>query len=264
MSRSFKSAPGEGACCPHLGEGSTAICCPITDGLSPVAVITIDVTNLAIGLPERAVYSLIDDIGNSFSASLANLRLRRELQEQAYLDPLTQVGNRRVADDSIATAIARFRSVGEEFGIVMVDIDHFKVVNDRFGHEAGDRVLIDFAGHLRSHIREKDSVARLGGEEFLLILQDVTQLEVEQIVEQLVKRIEIAEFFKNITVTASMGAVHISTGECTSDELLRHADSLLYEAKRQGRNQFQIGEFRMLRPQDGYFQSNETEHPGLT
>lgn len=259
----FRSKVGEGVCCPHLDDYSDAICLPITDGHDEVAVITVNMKNIAIGLPETAIHSLLDDISSSFSTALANLRLRRALQDQAYLDPLTQVGNRRVAEDSVATGIARFRSIGEEFGIVMVDIDHFKVVNDRFGHEAGDRVLTEFAGHLRSHLREKDSVARLGGEEFLLILQDVTQLEVEKIVEELVKRIDGAEFFDNITVTASMGAVHISTGECTSDELLRHADSLLYEAKRQGRNQFRIGEFRTSRPQDGSVQVPATEQQGL-
>ena len=256
----FQSGESNRISCAHLPIDAHAICVPLTDGLDQVAVITLDLNTTKIALPDFAIKSLLEEVSNSFSISLANLRLRRSLEEQAYLDPLTQVGNRRVAEDSIATGIARLRSLGEEFAIVMVDIDHFKVVNDRFGHEAGDRVLAEFAGHLRAHLREKDSVARLGGEEFLLILQDVTRLEVEQIVEELVKRIDTAAFYENITVTASMGAVHIATGECTSDELLRHADSLLYEAKRQGRNQFQIGEFGGIRPSDGSGRVTETEH----
>ncbi|MEI8337333.1 MAG: diguanylate cyclase, partial [Actinomycetes bacterium] len=257
---SFQSGDSNRISCAHLRRDAHSICVPLTDGHDQVAVITLDLNTTKIALPDFAITALLEEASNSFSTSLINLRLRRSLEEQAYLDPLTQVGNRRVAEDSIATGIARLRSVGEEFAIVMVDIDHFKVVNDRFGHEAGDRVLTEFAGHLRSHLREKDSVARLGGEEFLLILQDVTRLEVEQIVEESVKRIDTAAFYENITVTASMGAVHVSTGECTSDELLRHADSLLYEAKRQGRNQFQISEFGAIRAADGSGRVTEMEH----
>ncbi len=258
----FHSALGREVRCSHLPADASTICIPLTDGAEQVGVITLELCSTYSESPPFRLLYVLADLAKGFSSALANLRQIRELKVAAYLDPLTQVGNRRVAEQAIAIVIARSRSIGEAFGIVMVDIDHFKVVNDRFGHDTGDRVLTKFAQCLRAHLREGDAVARLGGEEFLLVLQNVTPLEIKQIIQELVVRIERETFVENMTITASMGALHVLTGDCTSDELLHVADSLLYEAKNNGRNQFQIGEYRARGRRDGLGLAIGASHSG--
>ncbi len=154
--------------------------------------------------------------------------LLRTMTEDAMTDALTGLMNRRGFRKALDGA--------EQGAILVIDIDHFKQVNDRYGHAAGDEVLKAMSGHLRRNIRETDLLARLGGEEFALYLFDCDSFEVDQIGERLCrgfvtfnKRMKVP-----IKVTMSIGAAYSTMAEDV-DRLIQNADEALYQAKRSGR-----------------------------
>lgn len=150
----------------------------------------------------------------------------------AYQDPLTGVSSRRVAEDVLAKVLRQPTS--QETALVMLDIDHFKTINDRWGHLEGDRMLQQVAQVLRVGVRAGDVVCRWGGEEFLLILFDVDAQGLVQRVEALRQQIGLAD--PEINLTASAGGALLSEGK-DAREVLALADQRLYAAKNAGRNQ---------------------------
>ncbi|MDX2153580.1 MAG: diguanylate cyclase [Bryobacteraceae bacterium] len=165
---------------------------------------------------------------------------REELRVQATRDALTGLWNRRAILEILGRELARSQRESNWLGLVLCDIDHFKRVNDTWGHSAGDSVLRETAGRLASQIRAYDSLARYGGEEFLLILPNCDEytawLQAERLRESLV-----AESFSlpsgSAAVTASFGVTAVPPGMSISAEALIHsADEALYQAKRNGRN----------------------------
>ncbi len=179
-------------------------------------------------------------VASQTGLSLANLKLRDTLRQQAVRDPLTGIFNRRYLEETGRREIAQARRRGASIGIIMADVDHFKRFNDEFGHAAGDAVLKSLAGYLASHIRSGDIPARYGGEEFTLVLSgassDGASIRAEALrrgVETLVIDFPGASLPR---VTLSMGvAAYPRNGE-TLEELLEAADGALYEAKTRGRN----------------------------
>jgi len=171
--------------------------------------------------------------------ALDNARLHSMVQRQAMVDSLTGLANRRSLEDSLRSELARAARFGNDTTVVLADLDNFKLVNDRYGHPAGDEVLKAFARTLRRTVRESDVAARWGGEEFALVLAETDAAGGAHLAER--ARTEIAAHVvttgdgDEITVTASFGVA--SFPECQElGELLAAADSALYEAKRQGRN----------------------------
>ena len=161
------------------------------------------------------------------------------LRIEADHDPLTGLLNRRaflvVADD----ALTYFRRYRRTIAILMIDIDHFKNVNDRFGHAAGDNVLRLVAEVLQSLIRKSDKVSRFGGEEFVLLLREITQDDLLAFAERLrvaVTELVIASEETTISVTVSIGAALVSDEESDIQTLIERADKALYAAKRSGRD----------------------------
>jgi len=154
---------------------------------------------------------------------------------RARLDPLTQLPNRQALGEELEALPPRP-------AVVMIDLDHFKQINDQFGHDAGDAVLVEVARAIRLALRPGDFCARMGGEEFCLVLADVdndTQLlEVTQRVREAIGRVRPAEF-PMVTVTASAGALRVPVGLPVL-EALRSADQALYRAKANGRDQVQL------------------------
>jgi diguanylate cyclase (GGDEF)-like protein/PAS domain S-box-containing protein len=232
----FHSEPGARVHCPHLDPDVDAICAPLGDGLQWTGVIVLGVGASEDAADAAAAAALLDDVARQLSNALANLRLRRALEEQAFRDPLTGVGNRRAADDAIAAAIGRARAHGEPFAVVMADLDEFKAVNDAFGHDVGDEVLVGFAEFLRHHTREDDAVTRIGGEEFLIILRDIPRESLDRTVEALRTGASEITVRPGLRITASFGAVHTTDGACSADDLVAVADDLMYTAKHAGRN----------------------------
>lgn len=162
-------------------------------------------------------------------------------QEVGLRDALTGVGNRRCFDLVLEDAIKAATATRTPLAVVMGDIDHFKKINDEFGHQVGDEVLKVFSRLLGSNVRERDTVTRYGGEEFAIILVDANVQNAAMIAE----RIRAQFNSKNLSVrktgqeigarTASFGVTQLVAGE-RAESLMRRADNFLYEAKKAGRN----------------------------
>lgn len=163
-----------------------------------------------------------------------------ELSRLASYDQLTGVFNRRAFFDMLENEIARSKRYGHELSLLMVDLDHFKRVNDTYGHSAGDEILVQFAKRALASLRSEDVLARYGGEEFCVILPETGLGSASTTAERIRHSMHDLPFDITagaIVVTASIGAV---TARCTENvlavELLEQADKALYEAKRAGRN----------------------------
>ena len=171
-------------------------------------------------------------------AMLASFRrLKAQADRDALLDPLTHLSNRRGALASLELMVARARRNGSAMGVIALDLDWFKKVNDRAGHEAGDRVLVDVARVLTTFSRGGDVAARMGGEEFLVILHDTDTAGVLVAAERLRDLIAaVAVPGRRAVVTASLGATVLDLEDADVAAVLRRADDALYDAKRNGRN----------------------------
>jgi diguanylate cyclase (GGDEF)-like protein len=163
-----------------------------------------------------------------------------ELRRIALLDPLTQLANRRGLDESMSREFERARRYGRPLAFALLDLDHFKVVNDTHGHAAGDAVLTHVASVLVSTLRSHDTVARFGGEEFAMILPETGHERAASALERMRRVIESSAVVHggvSIAVAASIGIATVAhPGVRTPDDLIRLADAALYEAKQAGRN----------------------------
>lgn len=164
----------------------------------------------------------------------------RQAERMASVDPLTGIANRRKFDDELQRLVALSHEEKTPLCLVMADIDHFKAVNDVFGHRAGDAILRQFAELLSANVRTTDIVARYGGEEFSLILPKAplgNGLEIAERARAAVQANVWANFenCERVTLTASFGIADIREGEHPND-LIKRADAKLYEAKTNGRN----------------------------
>jgi diguanylate cyclase (GGDEF)-like protein len=167
---------------------------------------------------------------------MINSRLEADLKRQTLLDPLTQVWNRRGLRQVLDREVARYVRYGNPFSVVLVDLDHFKQLNDTHGHVAGDEVLAAVANLLVKLVRKTDVVARFGGEEFVLVLPHTDDAAAEILLERLREGVETSSGAA-VPVTASFGFSGTrkrKTADAT--ELLREADKALYRAKESGRN----------------------------
>ncbi|MCA3585646.1 MAG: PleD family two-component system response regulator [Methylocystis sp.] len=159
----------------------------------------------------------------------------------AIVDQLTGLNNRRFMQSHLAQLINQGASHGTPFSLMILDIDHFKSVNDSWGHDAGDEVLKEFAARVRKAIRGIDMPCRVGGEEFVILLPDTEQHVAQIIAERIRQKVERQPFpihggKRSIPVTVSIGVAGARAGRTTSDALLKRADEALYRAKRDGRN----------------------------
>jgi two-component system cell cycle response regulator len=170
------------------------------------------------------------------------LRTRlEETVEMAILDPLTDLHNRRYMTSHLKTLFEDASQRGKPLSILVLDIDHFKAVNDGYGHAAGDSVLREFASRLRRNIRGIDLACRLGGEEFVVVMPETDLTKAYLVGERLRQCIAAAPFYAGETVgvlqvTASVGVAALEFADDTPELILRRADQALYCAKRDGRN----------------------------
>ena len=166
---------------------------------------------------------------------------REHLEEQrqkALIDPLTDLPNRAAWGERLQYEVDQWQKNGNPLLIAMLDLDHFKRINDGYGHLAGDKVLKIIATQLRKHLRPIDFIARFGGEEFVLLMPDTPLAAGLDLIEKLRAAIEACPFhFKGepVTITTSIGVSAFRTGD-RSDHVLKRADEALYRAKRRGRN----------------------------
>jgi diguanylate cyclase (GGDEF)-like protein len=166
-------------------------------------------------------------------------RLVERLRQQAEIDHLTEIFNTRALSKLAEKALSMARRKDTILSVLLIDIDHFKGINDSYGHAAGDTLLRDFANILSRNIRPSDVVGRMGGEEFTILLPDTDKVEAFQVAERLRCIVETNRFsHKNTSIqfTISVGITSSEGKEKDFDLIMREADTALYHAKREGRN----------------------------
>jgi len=221
--------------CKHVNPCADCICTPLRSTTGSLGVIHVEATGT---VPAKRA----DSIGlftAQITLALTNLRMREALRSQSVRDPLTGLFNRRYFDETLQRELAAFRRGGAPLSVLMLDLDHFKRINDTFGHTAGDDALRALGRLMRSTFRESDVICRYGGEEFAVILMN----------SDLSGAYAKAEAFRHAVEDASisanghdMGRVTTSVGVACSAEfedvaqLVHAADAALYQAKRRGRN----------------------------
>lgn len=165
------------------------------------------------------------------------------LKKEVYLDPLTSVGNRRYGEMVLQTRLFEWQNHAVPYGVIFLDIDHFKRFNDSYGHKIGDQVLVMVSRTITNLLRRMDVVARWGGEEFVIILQNITEEFLRSAAERL--RLFIEKSFlvvddQPLLVTASLGATLVKPDD-TLERIVERADSLMYASKKTGRNRVSCG-----------------------
>ena len=195
-----------------------------------------------VGLINRglALFVIWAIAGMAYHYLNAQHELEAALRHLAESDPLTQILNRVGIMTELSRRFAEFQRYGSVFSVLMVDVDHFKQVNDRLGHLAGDQVLRRVAGIVRSALREVDSVGRYGGEEFLVVLPGTrldSAVNTAERIRVAIEQIPIRVDREQVRVTVSIGAMSAEPGgPDTVDQLIGGADRAMYEAKHSGRN----------------------------
>jgi diguanylate cyclase (GGDEF)-like protein len=162
-----------------------------------------------------------------------------QLERFAFFDALTGLPNRRMFNADFLKFVARARREGGRFALLLIDVDGFKQINDTFGHDAGDAVLIETGSRLLAIARETDCVARLGGDEFVILLaKGQSAAAIESVCRRIVRRFTVAFPYKGkpIATTCSIGVAEWPNHGETQDSLYKAADLALYDAKRAGRN----------------------------
>ncbi len=163
-------------------------------------------------------------------------RLNRELESLARTDALTGTPNRMAANEALLREFARFKRGHPPYAVLMMDIDHFKRINDTYGHATGDDILRSVASIIRDAIRGTDFFGRVGGEEFMALLLATDQIQAESVAEKLRSIVESTGLEPVGTVTISIGACIVQTSDRNPDDALKRADEALYRAKAAGRN----------------------------
>ncbi|MBW0147927.1 GGDEF domain-containing protein [Marinobacter arenosus] len=163
-------------------------------------------------------------------------KLQQELTRLATTDPLTGCLNRSQLADILNHQIQMRERYERVSSLILIDLDFFKVINDQWGHLAGDRVLKEMAARVRKRLRESDQLFRIGGEEFMIVLPETRQKDADTLAYQLLTGIGSSPFMNDIRITASASVAEVCQGE-TWSVWLNRADQALYEAKSRGRNQ---------------------------
>ena len=172
------------------------------------------------------------------------------LTDAAIIDPLTSCYNRRELENQLQKNMAHAARHNNSLSVLMFDLDHFKDINDRYGHQAGDRVLMEITSTVRQNIRQGDILARYGGEEFIVILPGTDLQKAKELAERLrekISRLEVKNKDRFICVTASFGVAHMQP-DSTMDGLVAQADVMLYKAKKNGRNTIMPGLIKVCSP----------------
>lgn len=176
---------------------------------------------------------------DQFAIAMETSRLFLETQHISNTDPLTGIYNRRYFLEFAQREFDRYQRHGREFSIIMLDLDFFKEVNDRHGHLGGDQVLNQVVQRIREVLRSSDTLARFGGEEFIVLLSETDLRQAVQVAERIRLEISKSPLFlgsEPVTVSASLGVAQIDTFIHTLESLIHYADMALYRAKSKGRN----------------------------
>lgn len=171
----------------------------------------------------------------AFAFSIITNRQRELLIQLATKDPLTGAGNRRALENKMTDVIASHRRSRVSASLIILDLDHFKAVNDKHGHAKGDEILVRITEIVNMRIRVTDSLYRIGGEEFVVVVEDQGREGASHLAEQLRTLVDANELVPDHAVTISLGVAELRYKE-TGNDWLRRADEALYQAKHEGRN----------------------------
>lgn len=242
--RLHRVEPGEAVLpCRHLAgtghDGAPSVCIPMSARGETLGVLTLRSENPDARVDEAKVQIGIT-VAEQVTLALANLRLRDTLRDQSIRDPLTDLFNRRHLEVTLAQELSRAVRHARPLGLLMLDLDHFKTVNDRHGHDAGDALLKAIAELIRNSAREEDVPCRYGGEEFVIVLPE-TDIEGATARAEGVRRAIAAlkvhhRGHELPRVTASVGVAAFPAAGACPDELVKAADQALYRAKAAGRD----------------------------
>lgn len=186
---------------------------------------------------EQDIVPIKDEKENivSFMSISNDITAKKEIEKLSITDQLTGVYNRRKFDDSLEDEVQRATRYSQELSLIMIDMDHFKDVNDTYGHQVGDDVLIVTAKLINEHVRNIDIVGRYGGEEFVIICPNIGLEQAEKVAEKLRTGVQKYNFDEVGHKTISLGVAEFVEGD-TPDSLVKKADTALYKAKNEGRN----------------------------
>jgi diguanylate cyclase (GGDEF)-like protein len=235
--------------CSHLtrADGPVSFCVPMTAQGDTIGVLQFSFAPGEEmdevddnGAPRSTRGRLVVALAEQVALALANLRLREALRSQSVIDPLTGLFNRRYLETVLERECRRGMRAGRPLTVLMLDVDHFKNVNDTWGHDAGDLVLRELASLLRAHFRGDDIACRYGGEEFVVLLSEASMDAAYTRAEQLRESVHhLAIQFRQQTlgaITISIGLASLPEHGDTPEELVTAADRALYEAKTSGRD----------------------------
>lgn len=228
--------------CPCLPSGMPHSCAPLAADGDVMGLLHVQRGSPG-SLDESAMLAAVSE---RVASAMASLRLRERLTEQSVRDALTGLFNRRYLEESMLLEEQRSRRSGRPVGILMIDLDHFKHINDSAGHEAGDEVLRRVAGALQSQTRAGDIACRYGGEEFTVLLPGATiavTRERAELVRRAVENENIpmpGQSFSRVTVSIGVAAFPKNGASCP--DALAQADRALYRAKQNGRNRVELAE----------------------
>jgi diguanylate cyclase (GGDEF)-like protein len=235
--------------CTHIGPSlpSYAMCIPMMAQGEILGLLYLDTGTEKLKLrplteaQERTIKTLTEHL----ALAVANLNLRETLRTQAIRDPLTGLFNRRYMEESLEREFRRALRKDSPLAILMCDIDHFKRLNDSYGHEAGDAVLRELARLFQAQLRAEDIASRFGGEEFVFILPEsdiASATECAERLRQAVHELQIQHYGQTLKeISLSVGLVCFPQHGDTVDALMRAADAALYRAKEDGRDRIEIG-----------------------
>jgi diguanylate cyclase (GGDEF)-like protein len=233
-----------GAQCRHFSSlpSGPYQCLPLTVHGETTGLLHI---NTAAGATiDENLHRLMLTIGDVIKLSLSNLRLRETLREQAMRDQLTGLFNRHYLAETLPREIHRARRLKQPLTVAMLDIDHFKMFNDLYGHDAGDQVLRELGVTLREAARANDIACRYGGEELLLALPECDLIAAHARLKQICLQIKQKKFtFRGAilpAVTISVGLSQMDDELASADELITAADQALYAAKKAGRDRIEL------------------------
>ena len=237
--------------CGHIGDADTGLtaCIPLAAHGDTQGMICLQGAAWNSAETKRHLLFLGTAV-EQLSLGLANLRLRDALRDQSIRDPLTGLFNRRYMEESLEREISRATRSATPVAVLILDLDHFKKINDAYGHSAGDHALRELGAILRFRSRTEDVAARYGGEEFMLMLPGMGKIDAVQRAEEL--RVAISEIqllddgIDLPKVTVSIGVAVFPDHGCSADDLLRSADKALYRAKNAGRDRVVLVSARSL------------------
>ncbi len=231
-------------CCEHHVSGVAALEIPMAARGENLGLLQIFADGTDAEARLAAILPLSSALGDAMSLALSNIALREKLRNQALRDPLTGLYNRRYMEDSLERYVRLAEREDRKVSVIMIDLDHFKRLNDEHGHAIGDAVLREAAAAIVGALRETDVACRYGGEEMIVFLPDCDLDDAATKAEQIRARIESLSGTHGAQVSASLGVASVPSTSATSADLIRAADAALYRAKHNGRNQVAVAPLR--------------------